>query len=67
MSRDSMSSSTFEMSLYKRMAGTDPERGRQHEREAAEVNLVGLDSRNWGFIPAPCLPALGPGHDASSL
>lgn len=51
------------MNLYKRTTETDPETGRQHEREAAEVNLVGLDSKNggggWGVHPSSLLARCG--------
>lgn len=67
-----MSNSACAMNLYMRTTEADPETGRQHEREAAEVNLVGLDSKNgsgWGgwLIPAPCLPTVVPQHNASPL
>lgn len=46
----------------------DPEKpvlkGRQHDSEAAQVNLVSPDSKNWG--PSQ-LPTVRPRHIASPL
>lgn len=57
-----MPNSAFEMNLEKRIAEMELERGRQHEREAAEVNLMGLDLKNPRVLSQfPACPLWVPG------